>query len=321
MAKSKLLQKVRNEIRRRNYSFRTEQAYIRWIVRLIRFCGTKHPGKITPDDITDFLNYLSGVRNVAASTQNQALCAFIFLYEQVLDQPMPFLKDLQWAKRPKKIPVVLSREEVKRIMKHLEGQALTVAQLLYGSGLRISEAIRIRVQDVDFDYQQLLVRNGKGKKDRITVLPSLLLGKLGKQIRAVHMQHEKDKIRGFGKTLLPKALNIKYPGAAEELGWQYLFPSQRIAKDPRSGFRHRYHISDTSIQRAVKKAVKQAGITKQASCHTLRHSFATHLLQEGCDIRTVQELLGHKNVKTTMIYTHVLNKGGKGVKSPIDRLG
>lgn len=320
MAKTKLIQQVRNEIRRRNYSYRTEQSYVRWIIRFIKFCGTKHPLNIDPEEITRYLNYLSVTRNVAASTQNQALCAIVFLYNQVLEKELPELKEIQWSKRPQKLPVVLTRREVKILMKELQGIPLLVAQLLYGSGLRVSEAIRIRVKDVDFDYQQLIVRDGKGKKDRITVLPSAVVGRLKQQVERVKILHEKDKKRGFGKTLLPHALDKKYPRAAIRLGWQYLFPSKRISKDPRSKLTHRYHISDTFIQRSVRKAVDRSPITKQASCHTLRHSFATHLLEDGYDIRTVQELLGHKNVKTTMIYTHVLNKGGKGVKSPVDNL-
>ena len=320
MAKPKLVQQVRNEIRRRNYSYRTEQSYVRWIIRLVKFCGTKHPLDIEPEEITEFLNHLSINRNVAASTQNQALCAIVFLYHKVLEKELPELENIEWSKRSKKLPVVLTKREVKMVLSKLEGISLLVAQLLYGSGLRISEALRIRVKDVDFEYQQLIVRDGKGKKDRITVLPSVISAKLKQQVERIKILHSKDKKRGYGKTLLPNALHKKYPKAAVRLGWQYLFPSKRISKDPRTGIKHRYHISDSFIQRAVRNAVDRSPITKQASCHTLRHSFATHLLMDGYDIRTVQELLGHKNVKTTMIYTHVLNKGGKGVKSPIDVL-
>jgi integron integrase len=257
---------------------------------------------------------------VAASTQNQALCAIVFLYKQVLQQPLPLLENIQRAKKPQKLPVVLSQEEVKQIFNHLKGIPRLIVTILYGSGLRISEAIRIRVKDIDFEYNQILVRNGKGRKDRLTVLPAVIIGRLQKQIKKVQLLHQKDTKMGFGKVLMPKALNKKYPNAAKKLGWQYLFPSRKIARDPRSGLQHRHHVSDTFIQRAVQQAVKKTAINKHATCHTLRHSFATHLLKDGYDIRTVQELLGHKDVKTTMIYTHVLNKGGKGVKSPVDDL-
>lgn len=320
MAKPKLIQRVREKIRKKNYSYRTEKAYVRWIVRFIKFCGTRHPLKIKPKEIERYLSHLAVNRKVAASTQNQALCAIIFLYKQVLEKTLPEFQHIQWAKKPKKLPVVLTKAEVKRIFIHLEGIPLMVSTLLYGSGLRISEAIRIRVKDVDFGYSQLLVRNGKGWKDRITILPSIAVSMLQKQIKKVQLLHDKDTQRGYGEVLLPKALARKYPNAATKLGWQYLFPSRKIAKDPRSDLQHRYHVSDTYIQRAVRRAVKKTSISKHASCHTFRHSFATHLLEEGYDIRTVQELLGHKNVKTTMIYTHVLNKGGKGVKSPVDKL-
>lgn len=319
MAKSKLIQQVRDKIRKKNYSYRTEKSYIRWIVRFIKFCGTKHPLNIETEEIERYLSHLAVNRRVAASTQNQALCAIIFLYKQVLEKKLPRFEHIQWAKKPTKLPVVLTRAEVKRIFTYLEGIPLIVSTLLYGSGLRISEAIRIRVKDVDFGYSQLLVRNGKGRKDRITILPAIAVSMLQKQIKKVQLLHDKDTHRGYGEVLLPKALAKKYPDAATKPGWQYLFPSRRIAQDPRSGLQHRYHVSDTYIQRAVRKAVQKAGLAKQASCHTFRHSFATHLLDDGYDIRTVQELLGHKNVKTTMIYTHVLNKGGRGVQSPIDK--
>jgi integron integrase len=320
MAKSKLIQQVRQEIRRRNYSYRTEQSYVRWIVRFIKFCGIIHPLKIEPDEVGRYLTYLANDRNVAASTQNQALCAIVFLYKQVLQQPLPLLENIQRAKKPQKLPVVLSREEIKLIFNHLDGIPRLIVTILYGSGLRISETIRMRVKDVDFEYNQILVRDGKGRKDRLTVLPAVIIGKLQKQIKKVQLLHQKDTQIGFGKTLMPKALDKKYPNAAKKLGWQYLFPSRKIAKDPRSGLEHRHHVSDTFIQRKVKQAVDKSGIPKHATCHTFRHSFASHLLDSGYDIRTVQELLGHKNVKTTMIYTHVLNKGGKGVKSPVDDL-
>ena len=318
MAKSKLLQKVRFKIRRKNYSYHTEKSYTRWIVRFIKFCGTRHPLEIQPKEIEHFLNYLAVDRKVAASTQNQALCAIIFLYKQVLGKQLPEFEHIQWAKKPKNLPVVLTRDEVRKVLSHLDGVPLLLARLLYGSGLRISEAIRVRVKDVDFGYRQLLVRNGKGNKDRITVLPSIAVESLRKQINKVDLLHKRDLKRGYGNVQLPNALAKKYPGASSSLKWQYLFPSHRISADPRTGTKHRYHISDTYIQRKLHRAVKLSGISKRASCHTLRHSFATHLLEDNYDIRTIQELLGHKNVKTTMIYTHVVNQGGKGVKSPVD---
>lgn len=319
MAKSKLVNSVREEIRRRNYSYRTEQAYVNWIIRFIKFCGTKHPTKIAEDEITAFLNYLANVRNVAASTQNQALCALVFLYDHILKEPMPLLKNLERAKKPARLPVVLTEKEVRDLLRRLHGLPLLVVMLLYGSGLRISEALRLRILDIDFEYNQIGVRDGKGRKDRYTLLPFSVKGKLQAQVDKVKHLHLKDKKRGYGATPLPKALSIKYPGMENSLPWRYLFPSRKISTDPRTGLQHRYHISDTFIQRAVKRAVTASGIAKKVSCHTFRHSFATHLLMDGYDIRTVQELLGHKQLSTTMIYTHVINKGGKGVKSPIDK--
>jgi len=319
MAKSKLLDSVREEIRRRNYSYRTEQAYVNWIIRFVKFCGIKHPKNIEEDEITAFLNYLANERNVAASTQNQALCALVFMYDHVLKDPMPLLKNLERAKKPARLPVVLTEKEVQDILRRLHGLPLLVVMLLYGSGLRISEALRLRILDIDFEYNQIAVRDGKGSKDRYTLLPVSVKGKLQTQVEKVKHLHRKDKKRGYGATLLPKALSRKYPGMENTLPWRYLFPSRRISTDPRTGLQHRYHISDTFIQRSVKKAVRASGIAKKVSCHTFRHSFATHLLMDGYDIRTVQELLGHKQLSTTMIYTHVINKGGKGVRSPIDR--
>ncbi|MGM0589236.1 MAG: integron integrase [Bacteroidota bacterium] len=319
MARSKLLTRVRNEIKRRNYSYRTEQAYVQWIKRLIRYCGIKHPLHIKKEEVTQYLNYLATERNVAASTQNQALCAFVFLYDQVLEQPMPVLHDLKRAKKPKRLPVVLTRDEATRVLQAMdEGRAKFVALLLYGSGLRLSEALRLRVKDLDFEYRQLTVRDGKGGKDRLTVLPQQLIPPLKKQLLDVRKLHHRDQQRGYGVVKLPQALARKYPNAAKSLRWQYVFPSYRLAKDPRSHIKHRYHLSDTHVQRKVKKAVQKVGLRKRATCHTFRHSFATHLLEDGYDIRTVQELLGHKNVRTTMKYTHVLNKGGRGVISPLD---
>lgn len=315
-----LIGRLRTEIRRRNYSYKTEQAYVNWVVRYVKFHNLKHPSKMDEDDLVKYLNYLAEERYVAGSTQNQALCAILFLYEYVLRQPLEKMMDFKRAKTPKKLPVVLTPGEVKEVLQKMEGTPRLIAELLYGAGLRISECLRLRVLDLDFEYNQIQVRSGKGKKDRITIMPQVTKGKLKKQVEKVRVLHQKDTAEGYPDTLLPKVLSRKYPNAATKLKWQYLFPSSQRAKDPRSGLVHRHHISDTSIQRKVKRAVNKSNIAKHATCHTLRHSFATHLLQDGYDIRTVQELLGHKHLKTTMIYTHVLKKGGKGVKSPADNL-
>jgi integron integrase len=271
-------------------------------------------------EVVQYLNYLAEDRNVAGSTQNQALCAILFLYKNVLDQPLEENMNFTRAQTPKKLPVVLTPNEVKHVLNKMEGMPKLIAELLYGSGLRISECLRLRVLDLDFSYNQIHVRSGKGKKDRITIMPQTSKKKLQKQVTKVRAIHKKDAAAGYTKTLLPKALSKKYPQAAEKFKWQYLFPSPERAKDPRSGLVHRHHISATTVQRKVKQAVEKSNIQKHATCHTLRHSFATHLLEDGYDIRTVQELLGHKSVNTTMVYTHVLKKGGKGVKSPADLL-
>ncbi len=318
MSKSKLLTKVREEIRRRNYSYRTEKSYLRWIIRFIKFHGRRNPLKMEKEEVVEFLNWMANERDVAASTQNQALCAIVFLYKQVLDKPLGAFDNLQRAKEPKRLPVVLSSKEARRILANMEGDTRLMVQLLYGSGLRQSECLRLRVKDIDFEFNQIWVRNGKGKKDRTTVLPEISKEKLKNQIKRVKLLHQKDLDKGFGKVVLPKALSKKYPSMAKEFGWQYLFPSARRARDPRSGLTQRYHKSSSYLHKAIKTAVRQTNIVKKVSSHTFRHSFATHLLQDGYDIRTVQELLGHKNVSTTMIYTHVLKKGGRGVKSPID---
>lgn len=318
MAKSALLSKMRTEIRRQNYSYRTEQAYTKWVVRFVKFNDLRHPGKMDEEEVEKYLNYLAEERNVAGSTQNQALCALLFLYKHVLDQPLEDMIDFKRAETPKKLPVVLTPEEAKQLLSMMEGMPKLVAELLYGAGLRISECLRLRVLDLDFSYNQIQVRSGKGKKDRITIMPQSCKSKLRQQVEKVKKLHEKDTAQGYAETLLPKALAKKYPNAPSQAKWQYLFPSPELAKDPRSGLVHRHHISDSTIQRKVKRAVQAADINKHASCHTLRHSFATHLLENGYDIRTVQELLGHKNVNTTMIYTHVIKNKGSVVKSPID---
>ncbi len=320
MAKSALLTSIRREIRRRNYSFRTETAYILWIKRFIKFNRLQHPRELNENHIIHYLNYLANERNVAASTQNQALCAILFMYSQVLGIELKELIRFKRAQKPRKLPVVLNRTEVKKVLDNMEGTGLLVCTLLYGSGLRISECLRLRILDIDFSYNQIMVRSGKGQKDRVTVLPKFCKNALRSQIKRVKLVHEMDLKRGYGKVLLPYALSKKYPDANIMLKWQYLFPSKQLNRDPRSGIVHRYHISDSTIQNQVKQAIRLSGIKKHASCHTFRHSFATHLLEDGYDIRTVQELLGHKDVSTTMIYTHVINKGGQGVKSPVDGL-
>ncbi len=314
----KLLQQVRQVIRRRNYSYSTEKHYCTWIKRYIRFHDNNHPKDLKEKDIVTFLNYLAIKRNVAASTQNQALCAIVFLYKQVLKLDVGDLNKLERAKKPKHLPSVLSKNDVTKLLDHMSGVPLLICYLLYGAGLRISEALRLRIQDVDFDYMQLIIRNGKGKKDRITMLPEKLKPLLKDQVRKVQNLHRQDLAKGFGRTLLPNALSRKYPNAAADFSWQYLFPARTRRRDPRTGIRHRYHISPKKIQRAVSLAAEKAEITKKISPHTLRHSFATHLLNNGYDIRTVQDLLGHKSLKTTSIYLHVLNRGGMGVKSPLD---
>ena len=320
MKKTKLLTQVKLEIRRRGYSYRTEQSYVNWIRRFIIFHHKKHPADITGPEIVKYLNYLAVNRKVAPSTQNQAICAIVFLYKHILDLKVPALDNLKRADKPVKVPVVLSVEEVQRILSNLTGLPKLIVSLLYGSGLRLSECLRLRIKDLDFDYNQITVRSGKGNKDRFTVLPESLEESLKSQVKTVRWQHRKDLQKNLGMTLLPNALRIKYPNAQTELRWQYLFPSAGISKEPRTGFRHRYHVSTSFVSRHLKSAVQKAGCTKQVTSHTFRHSFATHLLQSGYDIRTVQELLGHKDVSTTMIYTHVLKMGSLAVKSPADML-
>jgi len=320
MGKRKWLDQLVTEIRRRNYSYKTEQAYLQWVKRYLSFAEKNFQNNIDQESITKYLNYLAEQRNVAGSTQNQALCAIVFFMEQVRGEHIGTLTHLKRAKESQNIPTVLSKEEVMSILPHLTGVKLLVVRLLYGSGLRISEAVRLRVQDIDFDYHQLLVRNSKGLKDRHTILPESLVEELGRHLEKVRNLHNIDLAKGWGEVVLPKALERKYPNASKELGWQYLFPSKTRRKDPRTGKYQRYHLSESIIQKAVKRAVIKADIRKHATCHTFRHSFATHLLQAGYDIRTVQELLGHKSLSTTMIYTHVIKQGGRGVKSPIDVL-
>lgn len=320
MGKSKLLTQVREEIRRRNYSYKTEQSYTSWIKRYIRFNGTVHPVELNDKDVERYLNYLANERNVAASTQNQALSALVFLYKEVLGRVSMDLRGIERAKKPLRVPVVLSVQEIKSLLGFIDKDNLLMCELMYGCGLRISECLRLRIQDIDFEMHQISVRSGKGLKDRWVMLPESCVPALNVQIQQVIKLHNADIRKGYGQALLPKALARKYPGEVKELRWQYLFPSILLKKDPRSGDIHRHHISSRRVQKAIKKASGLSRIQKQVTAHTFRHSFATHMLQNGYDIRTVQELLGHKNLKTTMIYTHVLNKGGTYIKSPVDLL-
>jgi integron integrase len=314
----KLLERVRDVIRVKHYSYRTERTYCDWIQRFIRFHRMRHPSDMGAEEVGKFLNHLARDGNVAASTQNQALSALLFLYKQVLKEEIGWLEEVERAKKPARLPVVLTHDQVHKVFAHLHGTTRLMAGLLYGSGLRLMECVRLRVKDVDFGYSRITVRDGKGGKDRVTMLPINLAVALGRHLAKVKAQHEQDSEDGFGEVYLPTALERKYPNAAREWAWQFVFPSSRIAPDPRTGMRRRHHVNENVLQVAVKKAVAESGINKPASCHTLRHSFATHLLESGYDIRTVQELLGHKDVSTTMIYTHVLNQPGLGVKSPLD---
>ncbi|NBC27201.1 MAG: integron integrase [Bacteroidetes bacterium] len=318
MKDKKLLTQLKEEIRRRNYSYNTEKTYSQWIVRYVKYHKYTHPTELNERDVVKYLNFLANKLNVAASTQNQALSAIVFLYSHILNQPLQNLDELKRAKKPKRLPVVLTEQEAMMVLNSMKGVHKLVLSLLYGSGLRISEALRIRTQDLDLTYKQITVRDGKGLRDRVTMIPESIIDQLSHQIQKVEKLHKLDLEKGFGETILPKALARKYPNAARETRWQYLFPSKRRSVDPRSGIRHRYHISQRDVRRSVRRAVNKHTIQKHVTPHTFRHSFATHLLKNGYDIRTVQELLGHKSVKTTMIYTHVLNRGGKGVQSPLD---
>lgn len=316
----KLLDLVRGKIRLKHYSIRTEQAYVDWIKRFILYFDKRHPKDLGALEVERFLTYLAVEGKVAPSTQNQAKSALLFLYKEVLGIDLPWLDDVARAKAPKRLPVVLTPIEVQGILSHLDGTPHLVVSLLYGTGMRILEALRLRVKDVDFSRKEILIRDGKGFKDRVTMLPGMLIEPLQLHLKRVKDLHEKDLAEGYGAVYLPHALSKKYPRAEREWAWQYVFPSARLSVDPRSGETRRHHIQDQAIQRAVRQAVRDARLTKPATPHTLRHSFATHLLEGGYDIRTVQELLGHSDVSTTMIYTHVLNKGGRGVTSPLDRL-
>jgi integron integrase len=315
----RLLDQLRDVVRLKHYSMRTEEAYVDWVRRCVRFCDLRHPRDRGPTDVEAFLTHLARVEHVAASTQNQARSALLFLYKEVLGIELPWLADVEVAKRPARLPVVLTVDEVHRVLQFADGTAGLVLRLLYGSGMRVLEALRLRVKDIDFGRGEIVIREGKGFRDRVTMLPALLRDELERHLARVKLLHDEDLRHGFGEVYLPYALGRKYPRAGREWIWQYVFPSVRLSVDPRSGVMRRHHADPQAIQRALREAARRAGIVKHATPHTLRHSFATHLLEQGYDIRTVQELLGRQDVSTTMIYTHVLNKGGRGVVSPLDR--
>ena len=319
-AEPRLLDRVRDKIRVKHYSIRTEQAYVDWIRRFILFHGKKHPATLGAVQVEAFLSHLAVEGKVAASTQNQAKAALLFLYKEVLGDELPWLDNVTHAKGPRHLPVVLTQGEVQAVLSRLSGTHWLLASLLYGTGTRLMECLRLRVKDIDFARREIVIRDGKGQKDRVTMLPAALSGPLREHMARVKALHDADLATGFGAVYLPNALERKYPNAAREWGWQYVFPARDLSRDPRSGVTRRHHVSDQAVQRAIKQAVRDSGITKPATPHSLRHSFATHLLQGGYDIRTVQELLGHADVSTTMIYTHVLNRGGRGVVSPLDQL-
>lgn len=314
----KLLTRVRQAIRTRHYSARTEEAYVMWIKRFIFFHNKRHPASMGPEEVNGFLSHLATDRNVSASTQNQALGALLFLYRHVLDEPLPWLQDLVRAVRPARLPVVLTPDEVRAVLDRLTGTSQLVAQLLYGSGLRLLECLMLRIKDVDFARSQLMIRDPKGKRDRTTMLPEATIAPLRAHLQRVKALHDEDRALGFGAVWMPFALERKIPSGPWDWRWQWVFPASRRWKDPQRATEHRHHVHETVVQRAVKLAAAEAGIEKRVTCHTFRHSFATHLLERGYDIRTVQELLGHRDVSTTMIYTHVLRKGARGVRSPLD---
>jgi len=314
------MDQVRERLRVKHYSIRTEQVYTDWIKRFILFHGKRHPKAMGASEIEAFLTDLAVRRKVSASTQNQAKSALLFLYREVLGQELPWLDNVTQAKMPERLPVVLTVAEARAVLGRFSGSHWLVASLLYGAGLRLMEALRLRVKDVDFERHEIVVREGKGLKDRVTMLPASVVSPLKLHLAKVKALHKEDVASGFGEAYLPYSLDKKYPKAGSEWGWQYVFPSAKLSVDPRSGIQRRHHLDEKGIQRAMKQAVRDVGIVKPATPHTLRHSFATHLLQSGYDIRTVQELLGHKDVSTTMIYTHVLNRGSKGVQSPLDQL-
>jgi integron integrase len=312
------MEQVSAAIKARHYSSRTEKSYRRWIKRFIIFNGKRHPLELEERHVTRFLSHLATDRKVSASTQNQALSAILFLYRDVLKKDLAWLDGIIRARKPRKLPVVMTHSEAVEVLRRMRGVPLLMASVLYGSGLRLRECARLRVKDLDFSRNEITVRNGKGNKDRVTILPASLKVPLEEHLGRVKIQHEKDISRGRGSVELPDAINRKYPGASHEWPWQWVFPATRFYTDKETGERRRHHLHETVLQRAVKEAVREASIPKHATCHTFRHSFATRLLENGYDIRTIQELLGHSDVSTTMKYTHVLNRGGRGVRSPLD---
>ena len=316
----KLLDRMRAELRLRHMSLRTEVAYVEWARRFILFHDRRHPKEMGGAEVTAFLTHLAVTRGVSASTQNQAKAALLFLYKRVLYMDLPWLDEVVQAKRLRRLPVVMSQREVATLLDHMEGTMGLVAELLYGTGMRVLEALRLRVKDVDFELCTITVREGKGGKDRVTMLPERLADRLRTHLSKVKDLHDQDLKEGFGEVALPDALATKYRGAGKNWSWQWVFPSIQRSRDPRSGVIRRHHLHLESVQKAMKKAARRAALHKPISPHVLRHAFATHLLMAGHDIRTVQELLGHKEVETTMIYTHVLNRGGRGVLSPLDRI-
>jgi integron integrase len=320
IATPRLMDEMRDALRSRHYSKRTEKAYCLWVKRYIHFHKLRHPAEMTEPEINAFLTHLAVDEKLSASTQNQALSAILFLYRHVIFYELGDLGDIARARTPKRLPVVLTREEVRAVLGQMEGETWLMASLMYGTGMRLMECLRLRVLDVDFELNEITVRCGKGAKDRVTMLPEQLKPPLRDQLRYARAVHERDLDEGWGRVVLPDALDRKYPNAPTEWRWQWVFPAATRWKNTRTGFQGRHHVHETVLQRAVKDAARRSGVVKRVSCHTLRHSFATHLLESGYDIRTIQELLGHRDVSTTMIYTHVLNKGGRGVRSPFDHL-
>jgi integron integrase len=316
----KLLDRLCEALRARHYSPRTEQTYRHWVKRYIFFHHVRHPAEMAEPEINAFLTHLAVKEKVSASTQNQALSALLFLYRHVLGRQIGDLGEVVRARRPMRLPVVLTREEVKAVLGHMTGDKWLMASIMYGAGLRLMECLRLRIQDVDLEAKQILVRDGKGFKDRRTMLPEAVRGPLQAHCARVRQVHQRDLAEGYGRVVLPSALARKYPNAPSAWGWQWVFPQQQCWVNPITGEQGRHHVDESLVQRAVQAAVRQTAIPKHVTCHTFRHAFATHVLESGYDIRTVQELLGHKDVKTTMIYTHVLNRGGLGVRSPVDAL-
>lgn len=318
MSIGEFLDGARRVARLRHLSYSTEESYLYYIKQFIYFHGRRHPQRLGVPEIRAYLSHLAVERNVAASTQNVALSALLFLYRDVLKVELPDIEGIERARRPSRLPTVFSRSEVAAILTHTAGTERLVASLLYGSGLRLMEGLRLRVKDLDFEARQITLREAKGDRDRVTMIPKSLIEPLKRQLTYAKALHEADLAEGYGAVLLSGALARKYPNAEREWGWQWVFPAAKRSTDPRTGIVRRHHLSEDRVQRAVKAAIRASGVPKPGSCHTLRHSFATHLLEDGYDIRTIQELLGHKEVSTTMIYTHVLNRGGRGVRSPLD---